>query len=703
MAGLKGDENFEVRYQCNDCTPSSGMHIFSANTSEQVTEAWLIKGTGGEFIVWYWDPEYTIPLILGEDVRTEYCVMQSGKTLVFGLYGKTQMDIKLKMGAKNSLPSAKDRGTVYFAKDGNKNFGELYYDDENGNRVKVGGSNISQISFQNKNVWLPLPADMIIGNNLLINITMEDGSIISSDPIPACDVLTSGIITPNLGADGEMSLEDPKSYQQMPIGIKSFFPGIQIGAVQNGEIAIQTGMIIDSKFLTDDNSTTVGEQLAIIGSKSVMLIDQLFGAGFAIANYNDYPVVGAMAGEKAMQLTTDGFWTDSLGYESNYIPAAFIESITANTITATAFTGLFTGNLSGNANTATTLLTGRNINGTLFDGSADITTESWGTARNVKISNQADASVDGLSVDGARDIVLTIPSTMTNFVSITSTDLFGTNLGSKTSIWDSLHIENPIIYNPLDNSYFHKLVSKSNSTTGRTLNLPDSDGTLVFITSAIGDENSPAYVASSGQVQACTSIAVEHGGTGRDALTAGSLLVGNGTSAVTLVTGDTKGKILSSNGSSSAPSYVSPSLSWTDGGASGPTLKLSINSADTTSTIPIASGTVSGVISTGEQTFSGKKIFSGAIQGNSTLAITGTSTFTGQITAANMILTGQLKSSANTSYSYMTLADTKITLKSSAIFLDGSKLLLNTTSSNMYGTTLPTTGLEEGRVFFLLV
>jgi hypothetical protein len=68
-----------------------------------------------------------------------------------------------------------------------------------------------------------------------------------------------------------------------------------------------------------------------------------------------------------------------------------------------------------------------------------------------------------------------------------------------------------------------------------------------------------------------------------------------------------------------------------------------------------------------------------------------------------MILTGQLKSSANTSYSYMTLADTKITLKSSAIFLDGSKLLLNTTSSNMYGTTLPTTGLEEGRVFFLLV
>lgn len=596
------------------------------------------------------------------------------------------MDIKLKMGAKTDLPSSKNKGTVYFAKDGDKNFGELYYDDENGNRVKIGGSNITSTNFA---FTYPDPTNMDIADSLCLVIHMEDGSSIKSEKMTIADLYAPGLLTPT-------------DYQQMPFGIKSFFPGIQIGMGQSiNDSTIKTGMITDGVLL--DDSGTAGEQLAIIGSKSVLLIDELFGAGLAIMNDDDFQIVAAMAGDKAMELTPNGFWTDSLGCESDYIPIAFIESITANTITATAFTGLFTGNLSGNANTATKLLAGKNINGTLFDGSADITTESWGTARNVKISNQADASVNGLSVDGARDIVLTIPSTMTNFISITSTDLFGTNLGSKTSIWDTLHIENPIIYNPLDNSYFHKLVSKSNSTTGRTLNLPDSDGTLVFITSAIGDENSPAYVASSGQVQACTSIAVEHGGTGRDALTAGSLLVGNGTSAVTLVTGDTKGKILSSNGSSSAPSYVSPSLSWTDGGASGPTLKLSINSADTTSTIPIASGTVSGVVSTGEQTFGGKKIFSGAIQGNSTLAITGTSTFTGQITAANMILTGQLKSSANTSYSYMTLADTKITLKSSAIFLDGSKLLLNTTSSNMYGTTLPTTGLEEGRVFFLLV
>lgn len=662
---------------------SSGYYI-GEDPYYGVTNSWLVKGPNGEPLDWYWDANFTQPISLGDNIYGHH-YDEFGVTLFVAIYGK-RMDIKLKMGAKADLPSSKNNGTVYFAKDGNKNFGELYYDDKNGNRVKIGGSNITSTNFA---FTYPDPTNMDIADSLCLVIHMEDGSSIKSEKMTIADLYAPGLLTPT-------------DYQQMPFGIKSFFPGIQIGMGQSiNDSTIKTGMITDGVLL--DDSGTAGEQLAIIGSKSVLLIDELFGAGLVIMNDDDSQVVAAMAGDKAMELTPNGFWTDSLGAESDYIPIAFIESITANTITATAFTGLFTGNLSGNANTATQLLVGKNINGTLFDGSADITTESWGTARNVKISNQADASVDGLSVDGARDIVLTIPSTMTNFVSITSTDLFGTNLGSKTSIWDTLHIENPIIYNPLDNSYFHKLVSKSNSTTGRTLNLPDSDGTLVFITSAIGDENSPAYVTASGQVQACTSIAVDHGGTGRDTLTAGSLLVGNGTSAVTLVTGDTKGKILSSNGSSSAPSYVSPSLSWTDGGASGPTLKLSINSADTTSTIPIASGTVSGVVSTGEQTFGGKKIFSGAIQGNSTLAITGTSTFTGQITAANMILTGQLKSSANTSYSYMTLADTKITLKSSAIFLDGSKLLLNTTSSNMYGTTLPTTGLEEGRVFFLLV
>ncbi|ALY07147.1 hypothetical protein VmeM32_00161 [Vibrio phage vB_VmeM-32] len=56
----------------------------------------------------------------------------------------------------------------------------------------------------------------------------------------------------------------------------------------------------------------------------------------------------------------------------------------------------FNGSLSGNATTATTLQTARTINGTSFNGSANITTANWGTARNITIGNTA-KSVNGSS------------------------------------------------------------------------------------------------------------------------------------------------------------------------------------------------------------------------------------------------------------------------------------------------------------------
>ena len=83
------------------------------------------------------------------------------------------MDIKLKMGAKADLPSSKNKGTVYFAKDGDKNFGELYYDDENGNRVKVGGTSISSANFA---FTYPDPSNPDVADSLCLVINMEDGS-----------------------------------------------------------------------------------------------------------------------------------------------------------------------------------------------------------------------------------------------------------------------------------------------------------------------------------------------------------------------------------------------------------------------------------------------------------------------------------------------------------------------------------------------
>ena len=49
----------------------------------------------------------------------------------------------------------------------------------------------------------------------------------------------------------------------------------------------------------------------------------------------------------------------------------------------------FIGDLQGNADSATRLQTARTINGTSFDGTANITTENWGTARDITIGNTA--------------------------------------------------------------------------------------------------------------------------------------------------------------------------------------------------------------------------------------------------------------------------------------------------------------------------
>lgn len=60
--------------------------------------------------------------------------------------------------------------------------------------------------------------------------------------------------------------------------------------------------------------------------------------------------------------------------------------------------GTFYGALSGNATTATTLQTTRTINGTSFNGSANITTANWGTARTLTIGNT------GKSVNGSANV-----------------------------------------------------------------------------------------------------------------------------------------------------------------------------------------------------------------------------------------------------------------------------------------------------------
>lgn len=104
--------------------------------------------------------------------------------------------------------------------------------------------------------------------------------------------------------------------------------------------------------------------------------------------------------------------------------------------------------------------------------------------------------------------------------------------------------------------------------------------------SGIGVTGSP--ITSSGTLNLTGTLNVASGGTGVANLSTGAVLVGNGTSAVSTVAPGSSGQVLTSNGSA-----------WSS------------------SALPTASSTVSGVVSTGTQNFAGTKIFdTGLISAN---------------------------------------------------------------------------------------
>lgn len=76
----------------------------------------------------------------------------------------------------------------------------------------------------------------------------------------------------------------------------------------------------------------------------------------------------------------------------------------------------------GNAGTATTLKDAREINGTRFDGSQNITTEHWGTARTFTIKDSSTHYGTGVSVNGSKDVTLVLPSEIN--ASVTSAGAF---------------------------------------------------------------------------------------------------------------------------------------------------------------------------------------------------------------------------------------------------------------------------------------
>ena len=125
---------------------------------------------------------------------------------------------------------------------------------------------------------------------------------------------------------------------------------------------------------------------------------------------------------------------------------------------------------SGNANSATTLQNTRKINGTNFNGSADITTNNWGTSRNIGIVNSdGSGTAIPVSINGSSNINLKLPSTIkANLEGNASTANTAVSAGSATSDSNGNNIVNTYaridkVYS--DSSDYRQFLGKNGSST----------------------------------------------------------------------------------------------------------------------------------------------------------------------------------------------------------------------------------------------
>ena len=150
------------------------------------------------------------------------------------------------------------------------------------------------------------------------------------------------------------------------------------------------------------------------------------------------------------------------------------------------------------------------------------------------------------------------------------------------------------------------ITPSSNLITANTLkNWDGADHTGTSVISKLGTIEKGVWNAS--------TIVVGYGGTGATTFTKYGVLYGDGVSPLQATAAGTKGQILSVSANNSAPAFETPEIEWVSGSTAGPVVKLTLGGTPYTSTIPSASDSVSGVVTTGAQTFEGNKTFNGAI------------------------------------------------------------------------------------------
>lgn len=126
--------------------------------------------------------------------------------------------------------------------------------------------------------------------------------------------------------------------------------------------------------------------------------------------------------------------TARMGVESEVVTLYNALFTAVQTPALTTYTSASYLSLDNNVASATRLQTARTINGTSFDGSANITTARWGTARNIYIADATAAHTGAaVSVNGSGNVTLKLPTTIT--AELGGNALTATTLKTARTIW----------------------------------------------------------------------------------------------------------------------------------------------------------------------------------------------------------------------------------------------------------------------------
>lgn len=244
-----------------------------------------------------------------------------------------------------------------------------------------------------------------------------------------------------------------------------------------------------------------------------------------------------------------------------------------------------------------------------------------------------------------------------------------------------------------------------NSANARTLYIRDYNTTAAYIattsgTSSVGSGTKPVYVNGSGVIKASSSTK-----------------------------GSTSLPMYLNSGTFSAcvPQDMFSAMSWTDGTDNGPTLSLTMFGHTRSDIIPAATSSVSGIVTTGTQEFSGDKTFKNFINidTNSSTAFTGTNNIykyfavgnlqskfiaidPNDIQAINKDTTSDLYLNPDGGYVYLGAGGVKISEDGDLhvpndFVVDGQVSITNTTASSSYqkGALVVAGGIGVGAPSYL--